>query len=103
MNVGLTIKAIEYLHKEMEKQNEIEKLQTYSTIQTLFSELNDYAESMEEDGSPIPNVGMYITEMITPLRCIAGLENTGHDLSQNRVWVLTGINKLRSVHCFNIE
>lgn len=103
MNIEMTINAIEDLHKEMEKQNKIEKLQTYSTIQTLFSELNDYAESMNDEGAPIPNVEMYIAEMITPLRCIAGLEDTDHDLSQNTVWVLTGIQKLRSVHCFNIK
>jgi hypothetical protein len=103
MNIEMIINAIRVLINSFQNQTNVEKLQTYATIQVLLGEIKKYADQKEEDGKPIPNVNIYIAELITPLRCMAGLEDTGHYDSQNIVWLLKGLDKLLSEHCFNIK
>jgi len=102
MNVKLTIKAIEALTLTFEGQSEVDRLKTYSTIQTLLGEMKNHIKSKEESGNHIKHADMYIVEMESPLRCIAGLDNLGHQESVNRTWILTGLQKLSSKTCFNV-
>jgi len=102
MNIKKTIEAVDNLINLIGHQAPQERLVTYSVIKQLISEIKEYAKDKEEIGEPIPNVGVYLTEMIEPLRGIAGLKDIDPDDSRLGVWLCTGVDKLRSVHCFNI-
>lgn len=103
INIALTIDAIEELANSFDGQSKIERLKTYAAIQILIRELSEYTKKQEEDGNRISNVWVYISELFTPFRCLARLEDTGHDDSQNSSWVRIGLEKLRSKHCFRIK
>ena len=102
MNIVMTIDAIEELINSLKSQNKIEKLQTYSAIQTLIKELEKYTEEEKAKGNTIPNVSIYLTELLTPLQCLSGLEVTGHSDEQNLSWLIAGLLNLRSYHCFDV-
>lgn len=104
MDIKKAIDSIEELIRTFEGKPKIERLHIYSTTQTLISEIRNYAESRDEDGEAVPNVGLYLAEMATPLRCLARLENEDecHDDSQNIVSLMGSVQKLKSIHCFNV-
>ena len=102
MNIVMTIDAMEEAINSLKSQTKIEKLQTYSAIQTLINEIEKYAEEEEAEGNTIPNVSIYLTKLLAPLQCLSGLEVTGHSDEQNLAWLTAGLHKLRSYHCFNV-
>lgn len=104
MNLVLTISSIEMLVRTLEGQPREERLKSFSTIMTLLNELKDYAKRQADAGKPIPNVGLYIAEMMEPLRRLAGLEEPpAQGESQDVIGLLSSLKKLRSHHCFNLD
>ncbi len=103
MDISKAINAIETLINSLHSKNELERLHTFSSIKTLLDMLLEHAKKEEEDGNPIPNVGMYVHEFYMPLECLVGLDDFGKPEDQYFVWLMTSISKLQSVHCFNLK
>ena len=102
MNFEMRLNALELLISELRHMEPIQRLQTYSTIKTFLDEIEAYVIEHESENLDHGNAGIYIAEMYSPLETIVGLDNNGHEESSNFGWLETGIDKLRSVHCFNI-
>jgi hypothetical protein len=103
MDISLYLDAVEDLAHAMSGAERLERLRTYAAIQTLIGEVRSYAKEHPEDYPvAVTNMGSYFAEMQTPLATLAGLEELSQPYDQNLTWVLQGVEKLRSVHCFNV-
>lgn len=107
MNIELMLNALEKIVEKIGKTKGFDRLALYTSFNSIVSELTEYVEDpdndhMRDNGAIQGNYHVYVAEMDTPLKCLAGLERTGHDDSQNIIWVNLGIRKLRSMHCFNV-
>lgn len=102
MNIPQRLKALELLVEDTLNLDQMQRLQMYGTIKTILDEIDTYVDEHESDNLGKGNAGIYIAEMYYPLETICGLDNNGHDLVQNLYWFRTGIDKLRSMHCFDI-
>lgn len=103
MNIAQRLKALELLVKDILNLDQLQRLQQYGTIKAILDEIDVYVEEHESDNLGKGNAGLYIAEMFYPLDTICGLDDNGHDLTQNLAWFRSGIDKLRSVHCFDIK
>jgi hypothetical protein len=99
MNVALTIDAIRELVNSFDGQSKTERLNTYAAIRVLLREISEYAQLLEQNGSTVPNARIYIAEFMTPLRCLARIDDNGHNDLQNSSWVREGLEKLRPKDC----
>ncbi len=102
MNIKLTLDALENLIGAIASADQIERLKLYTAIKTVVSELKTYVHESSDVEVP-GNLNIYLSEMITPLRCAARLESNGHDDELNLSWLRRSISKLRSSHCFNSD
>jgi|MTBAKSStandDraft_2_1061841.scaffolds.fasta_scaffold40891_1 hypothetical protein len=104
MDIDCILTAISKLVKSLNAASEVERLQSYSAIQTLRNQLLAYVAEKNVDGDSIGknNAKIYFTELDSHLRPMVGLEDTSHPYEQQELWARQCIDKLRSVHCFDI-
>lgn len=102
MNIAFTIDGIRELVNSFDGQSQTERLNTYAAIRVLLSEVSEHAEHLEQNGNAVPNARIYIGELVTPLRCLARIDDNGHNDLQNSSWVRDGLEKLRSKDCFDV-
>ena len=102
MDIALTLDKIEMLIKPMSEADNIERLHHYATIRTILNDLKKHTKETE-DLKNTPNVNIYITEMDSPLKCLAGLLDHGHDDDTYSARLYGAIDKLRSVHCYDTK
>lgn len=103
MNIPQRLKALEMLVADVLSLDLLQRAQLYGTIKVILDEIDAYVEEHESENLGKGNAGLYIAEMHYPLETICGLDDNGHNLVQNLVWFRTGIDKLRSIHCFDIS
>ncbi|EFK06702.1 conserved hypothetical protein [delta proteobacterium NaphS2] len=102
MDIRMTIDAIEELVDSFKEQSKVERLQTYAAVKTLLGEIREFAKQEEEDGNVIPNLNIYLAELVTPLQCLGGIEDCSREISDYQIELTSGLRKLRSMHCFNL-
>jgi hypothetical protein len=84
---GLRVKNIE------------ERLQSYITITVLFSRLEDITKDQT-----IPNYKIYKHDLLLSCEVLCGLDDSnGHSEEQHIGWALSAVDKLGSIHCFNVD
>jgi len=103
MNIAFTIDGIRDLVNSLDGQSKTERLYTYAAARVLLQEISKHAQHLEENGNAVPKARIYIGELITPLRCLARIDDNGHNDLQNASWVREGLEKLRSKDCFDIQ
>lgn len=102
MNKALTIDGISELVNSFDGQSKTERLSTYAAIRVLLREISEYAQQLEQNGNAVPNARIHIAEFVTPLRCLARIDDNGYNDLQNSSWVREGLEKLRSKDCFDV-
>lgn len=103
MNFKCRLDSVDLLASDILNMNPIQRLTTFAAIKTILDEIEAYVDEHETENLDKGNAGIYIAEIYYPLETLVGLDNNGHDEVQNLVWVKTGIDKLRSNHCFDIK
>lgn len=99
MNISRTLDAIESLIRFMSESPENERILIYTSVTTLLAECEEFAKDNEVPNS---NIGQYNCEVIHSCRCLARLDDDGHDDSQHRIWARGGVNKLKSWAAFDV-
>lgn len=103
MDIPQRINALELIAENILNLEQLQRLQMYGTAKLILDEIDTYVDEHESDGLGKGNAGIYLAEMYGPLDAICGLDNHSNDLVQNLVWFRTGIDKLRSKECFDIQ
>lgn len=99
MNVKFALQNIKELVLTFKKQNQEEKLLSYSSIIAILSRLDEIVRD-----KPVPNYNIYKHELLWSCEAICGLDDgNGHDESTHISWALAAVNKLESYHCFNVD
>ena len=101
MSVKIKLDAIEQIVKTLESSSELERFQSYATIKVLTDELAEYAESTD---LPHGLIREKITELLEACRRLAYLSDRG---TRDDSWYISeaygALQRLASVHCFNIR
>ncbi|PKN20395.1 MAG: hypothetical protein CVU71_00975 [Deltaproteobacteria bacterium HGW-Deltaproteobacteria-6] len=106
MTAQSTLRTLQKLINMLPKLNDHECVVTCMTIDHILNALESWAEESEDAKYNHPNpaaANIYITEMQGPLYSIAGLNDDGHDKEQCILWLNGGIQKLASLHCFDVR
>jgi hypothetical protein len=103
MNIAFTIDGIRELVNSFDGQSKTERLYTYAATRVLLEEISEHAQHWEENGNAVPNAQIHIGELVTPLRCLARIDDNGHNDLQNSSWVREGLEKLLSKDCFDVQ
>ncbi len=102
MDIASHIDAVEELSRSLRDFSRMNRLHTYAAIQVLLGELLSYTEKTPEFIAIIPRVRPCISEMLNHLRAIAGLDRNVQNEEEGCRKLMEGIDRLRSVHCFNV-
>lgn len=101
MQVEKTLKIIKELAEEILTLETMSRVRNYSVIKQLLDDLRVEGEIKQ---IPLGPYKTYATTLLMHCRAMAGLEaDDGHDESQHLRWVYAELDKLRSVHCFDIR
>ena len=106
MTARTILHTLQKLINRLSESDEHECTITCVAIDHILNELELWAESSEDAKSKHPCAGaasMYTAEMKGPLNSIAGLYDYGHDKEQCIAWLHGSIQKLASVHCFEVS
>jgi hypothetical protein len=103
MNFKKRLEAVEIIISEITVMSPTQRLISYCAIKTILDEIELYINEHESENLDCGNAETYITQMYGPLEALTGLDHSGHPENQNIGWLMTALDKLRSVHCFNIH
>lgn len=103
MNFKKRLESVELIISEIIAMSPVQRLMAYSTVKTILDEIEAYVDEHESENLDNGSAGIYIAEMFAPLEALAGLEESRHDEIQHKVWLSSSLDKLRSVHCFDIK
>lgn len=99
MNIKYALETIDALVLGFRSKNKEERLISYSSIIAILTRLEEISKD-----KPIPNYELYKHELIQSCEALCGLDDgNGHDASTHISWALAAIDKLESVHCFNVR
>ena len=98
MEIKLYLAALNVLVRSLDNPDDVERLKAYGAIMVILREIE---ASIKE--KPIPNYTMYKGELLSSCRGLCKLtDGGGHDERNLMTWALSAVNKLKSVHCFNV-
>ncbi len=101
MQVEKILKIIKELAEEIMALEAEGRLRNYFMIKSLLDELRDEGEIRQ---IPMNMFYEYARTLLEHCQVLAGIyANDRHDERQHLRWICAEIDKLRSVHCFNIE
>ena len=101
MQVEKTLKIIKELAEEILTLETVNRVKNYSVIKQLLDDLRSEGEIKQ---IPLGPYKVYAATLLTHCRVMAGLEaDDGHDERQHLRWIYAELDKLRSVHCFNVS
>lgn len=99
MNIKYALKTIDALVLGFRSKNKEERLISYSSIIAILTRLEEISKD-----KTIPNYDLHKHELIKSCEVLCGLDDeNGHDESTYISWALSTVDKLESVHCFNVR
>lgn len=99
MNIKYALETIDTLVLGFRSKNKEERLISYASIIAILTRLEEISKD-----KTIPNYELYKHELIQSCEALCGLDDeNGHDETTQISWALAAVNKLESVHCFNVR
>ena len=99
MNVEYALDKIKSLVSSLSKKDTEDRIITYASIVTIINRLSEITKD-----EVIPNFSTYKNELLWSCEALCGLDDGNSHIEENHMtWALSAINKLKSVHCFNVK
>lgn len=99
MNTKLALEKVHDIVLGIKDEDTKERLISYSVISTIMRSLDKFAEE-----NNTPNYEIYKHELLWSCEALAGLDiGNNHEDSNHITWALSAIQKLESIHCFNVN